>query len=480
MKKFKNLLLITAFLFVCFISKTSARSYTQVEVISRVNSAGDVAQTIVSDLTDWSNSYASSVKGIYSKAFIHKFDSLDYSKSIDLVIDELKRNGYTEASDSLLSIKPRLVSNLDYLKETLRITEDYLNSHVSGGVTGSLDLFIELRSEIKKLKSPVKNLVKIYYDMYYDSAKSRVNSLNSVADARRLFDLALDEFDRVNDIYSKYEEKINKWQNLYNLYHLEDYDDYFKEIFSDYYKKIKEDYYKLYNKIEKKLQSMLDNRIDIIDSTVLPFESETKIEANNKLYEIMDYIKEVEDKINARFATINSKIKINSPMISKYFYPYEKEIIDRLEEAYKYTEAHLYGGYPIELKNESDSSFIKIDHLFEFIYYDAKDLNLKKFVNKFESDYGTIVAEDKHNNRLATGTYIFVMRNNSEYAHYKVIVKGDVSSNGVIDITDVVKACDQMFKKIQLDSLQFMAADMNSDGKVNITDIVKICDKIFK
>ena len=72
------------------------------------------------------------------------------------------------------------------------------------------------------------------------------------------------------------------------------------------------------------------------------------------------------------------------------------------------------------------------------------------------------------------------MRNNSEYAHYKVIVKGDVSSNGVIDITDVVKACDQMFKKIQLESWQFMAADMNSDGKVNITDIVKICDKIFK
>ena len=37
-----------------------------------------------------------------------------------------------------------------------------------------------------------------------------------------------------------------------------------------------------------------------------------------------------------------------------------------------------------------------------------------------------------------------------------------------------------MFKKIQLDDWQFMAADMNSDGKVNITDIVKICDKIFK
>jgi len=62
---------------------------------------------------------------------------------------------------------------------------------------------------------------------------------------------------------------------------------------------------------------------------------------------------------------------------------------------------------------------------------------------------------------------------------YTIVVKGDVNPNGKFDITDVVNLCNELFDKVELNGMYFMASDMNDDGKIDITDVVKLCNLLF-
>ena len=61
--------------------------------------------------------------------------------------------------------------------------------------------------------------------------------------------------------------------------------------------------------------------------------------------------------------------------------------------------------------------------------------------------------------------------------NYTVIVKGDVTSDGVINISDVVKIADHTIKQNTLTKDYYMeAAEVTKDNVINISDVVKIAD----
>ncbi len=77
---------------------------------------------------------------------------------------------------------------------------------------------------------------------------------------------------------------------------------------------------------------------------------------------------------------------------------------------------------------------------------------------------GSVVTEGN----LATGMIIVV-----DGEEFEISVTGDLSGDGKITVTDVVKLQSHLLNKINLSGAYLKAADLNSDGKVSITDLVK-------
>jgi len=451
---------------------------TQDQVITRIKSAEAEAKELVSTITTWSNNYAADVEALLTKDFLNKVTDLTFSEEIDLVVKELKDSGKTEASNALKAIKSSIVNDMKYIKETLDITEEYLKANVSGGVPGSTDLFIQIRDSVKGLKNPVKELVNIYYDMYYDYAKAEIDKIDSVGEARKLYNDMLDKIAELDTIVTKAEAKLSSWQDLYNDYHMEDYEDFIKENVQDYYDRLREDYYKLYAKAEAKLQNKLDEKITVIVNDTDLNNYNSVMNRNDKLYDIIDYINDVKEEASSKFSKINSYIKIAK--LKTIAQDYQDEVIDRLTEAVEYTKTYLIDNLTIDVRNAADRSFIKIDTENEVIVYSGEDLKATNFIKKLVVNYGDIKSANTYNGNIGTLSKVQVVYNSNILKNLTIIVKGDVNPSGRIDITDVVNICNKMFGKLNLSEYQFIAADLNNDGKIDITDIVKLCNMLFK
>lgn len=82
---------------------------------------------------------------------------------------------------------------------------------------------------------------------------------------------------------------------------------------------------------------------------------------------------------------------------------------------------------------------------------------------------------------IGTGSYITV--NNGYYlVNYEIVVYGDVSGDGKVNISDVLKTADYSIataddkKNIFPLTSQVKASDVNKDSKINISDVLKIAD----
>ena len=263
---------------------------------------------------------------------------------------------------------------------------------------------------------------------------------------------------------------------IYNDYHLEDYDDLFKDYFGSYYSTLKKDYYKLYDKLESKYQAILEKKVkEIVDNTDLTSDASIT-NRNNKLYELIDEIDLTSNKLNTRFNNIDSKIKIAS--IKKYTKEYQTEALNRFEEASNYVRKYIIDNLKLDVKNDSDRKDFQINMAKEMIVYSGTNLDIS-VIDKLISNYGFLRTVNLFGNNVGTGSRIQIINNELIVKDFLFIVKGDVSASGRIDISDVVKMANKMFDKVNLSEIEMMAADMNDDNKIDITDIVLLCNKIF-
>ena len=79
------------------------------------------------------------------------------------------------------------------------------------------------------------------------------------------------------------------------------------------------------------------------------------------------------------------------------------------------------------------------------------------------------------NSLIGTGSKVIVELA-SETIEYTLIVNGDTTGDGVINIADVVKIADHTLSGNVLDSYEKTAAEITGDGRLNIADVVKLAD----
>ena len=100
-------------------------------------------------------------------------------------------------------------------------------------------------------------------------------------------------------------------------------------------------------------------------------------------------------------------------------------------------------------------------------------------INSIKSKYSTanVILKNKYNSdvnsgELSTGDKI-IIRNGSE-STFTVVINGDPSGDGKIDISDLAMVKAKMLGKISVDTVVFDAADVNNDDKVDISDLALI------
>lgn len=452
------------------LNKVNATSYSQEEVIERINNSSTKVKDLLQDLIDYENNNKTAIKSLMNREFLESTDNLNFEKNLDRVITKLNTNGYPNASNELKTLKPKLLENYNYYQETIKITKNYLEETKDLGVTGNLDIFIEVRQLLKDNQAKISEFGRKYYNIGFEYVTDNLDKVN--------FKKAVEEFDYIFelDIVNKMFNTSEEYMNLFNDYHLEDYEDLMKDYLRSYYQTLKKDYYELYDKLEEKYQTKLEDKVNQIvqDTDITSDESITN--RNNKLYDLINEINDVNNTLNNRFKEVNSKIKID--MIKKYTKDYQNEIIDRLDEASKYVEDYILDNIKISLKDEKDANILLINTARQMIIYNGVNLDVE-VVEKLVSNYGFLKAVNLFNNKIGTGSKIQVINNDLVLKEYLFIVLGDVNPSGKLDITDVVTMANKMFGKTTLNEYQTIAADMNDDGKIDITDVVILCNKLF-
>ena len=93
---------------------------------------------------------------------------------------------------------------------------------------------------------------------------------------------------------------------------------------------------------------------------------------------------------------------------------------------------------------------------------------------------GTLVFELGNYDKVPNKAIVKVTENDETLKEYKVIVRGDVNSNGAITVTDVVMTAYYALDSIELDEDQVMAADANGNNLITVTDVYMIAMKALE
>ena len=75
---------------------------------------------------------------------------------------------------------------------------------------------------------------------------------------------------------------------------------------------------------------------------------------------------------------------------------------------------------------------------------------------------------------VGTGMTVCLMDGGNITKKYTVVITGDTSGDGKINITDMIAVKAHVLKKSTLSGAYSKAGDVNGDSKINITDFIKI------
>ena len=124
-----------------------------------------------------------------------------------------------------------------------------------------------------------------------------------------------------------------------------------------------------------------------------------------------------------------------------------------------------YDGYVTTISPDKTSAEIKTQ-------FDNDTIKLK-ILKEDSSNPGNLV-ELGDGELVGTGMYLKLYVNEVEKDSKVLVIKGDVSGDGKITITDVVKTLNHYLNKVMVSGAYLEAAEVSGDGNITITDVVKV------
>lgn len=473
MKKIK-VVLVAVFLFLSLM--VNVKAYSQSEAITKTQQVENTTIELINVLNQYGKQYGNDLIMVMDDQLLTGITSADYTANINLVIQALKNNGYNDAANALVNIKNTIVSKLNNIESGLDLIETYLIDSQDLGLIGNSDLFGQIKASVRNLKTPLNSIFTTYSNLNYNPLISKISNYS----IDELINFSRQSFGML-DIFTSQIERVEKWQDIFYIYHLDDYNDYFDIYFDKYYSKVYSKYSNIYNKLENKLQARLDAKIQEIVDNTYELDPLSVANRNEALYKIMNYIVEIESEANNALNKAQSIIKIEQ--IINEINKESDKIINRFEESYEYVESYLLEFIDLVPKTAKDEKYIDIDYNEGLVVYDDySNLKANYFINRLLANIGTLSLNNLYNQKVGTGSVIEINYNQIVVGSYTLVVKGDIKADGEIDITDIVDICNHMFGKKKLNDLSLIAANMDNDkdSTIDITDVVRLCDVIFK
>ncbi len=103
-------------------------------------------------------------------------------------------------------------------------------------------------------------------------------------------------------------------------------------------------------------------------------------------------------------------------------------------------------------------------------------LNEREYLSIRDSSNNVVA----HTSTLGTGMIACIIDGGSVTKSYTIVVTGDTSGDGKINITDMIAVKAATLKKSTLSGVYEKAGDVNADGKINITDFIKVKAHVLK
>lgn len=106
---------------------------------------------------------------------------------------------------------------------------------------------------------------------------------------------------------------------------------------------------------------------------------------------------------------------------------------------------------------------------------------IQDFIPNFDNNPDTLFIYDSEGNLIddvsalvGTKMTIKLIVEDIVYDELTIIVKADLTGDGIVDVTDTVMIDNYLLFKVELDNIEYIASDLTLDGEIDVTDTVMI------
>ena len=124
---------------------------------------------------------------------------------------------------------------------------------------------------------------------------------------------------------------------------------------------------------------------------------------------------------------------------------------------------------------------------YDYTIGSSPNTNIGSYKNGFKNDNEKLVLYDKDNNKIdddsqfvGTSMTVKLEENQVVYDELKIIVRGDITKDGKVDLTDQISLVNYVGKISTFDNDQLKASDLTKDGRVDLTDQIKLVNYVGK
>ena len=129
-------------------------------------------------------------------------------------------------------------------------------------------------------------------------------------------------------------------------------------------------------------------------------------------------------------------------------------------------------------EDESEGALLKP---VDYVVGSEPETTIEDFKKNFLNDPETLYIYDKDGNEITdisafvgTEMEIKLIYEEKEYDSLKIVVRGDLNGDGIIDGSDYIKLKNYMLSKIEFNYLEFQSGELNGDEVIDGSDYIKL------
>ena len=156
-------------------------------------------------------------------------------------------------------------------------------------------------------------------------------------------------------------------------------------------------------------------------------------------------------------------------LASKLMFTMDEKEYDTLLDEFLITNEYL----------EFDKS-LNVNEKDHYIYKIKEKTTVEELLSKINTS-GIITIKNNSRKELVNSDIISTASKikidlSNKSIEYTLIVSGDVTGDGLVNISDVIKLADHTITKNILNSYEKVAAEVTNDDTLNISDVIKLAD----